>query len=122
MLERFEAWLAKWGMPDTCSFGFLTDGPWDLRDFFQRQCLRSGIRVRPFYRHWINLRAVRALDLERALNGGACTSEREANGSDLAGHPRAREPRVGCDPRRRRLRRTTSAAGVISRACCDRSG
>lgn len=58
VLARFEAWLAGHGLLDNERCALVTDGPWDFRDFFARQCRFSGITPRRMYRRWVNLRKV----------------------------------------------------------------
>jgi len=75
VLERFEAWLAKHALlgKDARSFAIVTDGPWDMRDFFQKQCAMCDIRVRPIYQRWVNIRMVR-----RQAHPSGCRSEGRA--------------------------------------------
>jgi 3'-5' exoribonuclease 1 len=60
VLARFEAWLDGHGLLDNERCALVTDGPWDFRDFFRRQCRFSGITPRRMYRRWVNLRKVGA--------------------------------------------------------------
>jgi len=63
VLERFEAWMAEHGLwpesPTSKSVAFITDGPWDFRDFVHKQCGISDIKRPAYFNKWINLRHVR---------------------------------------------------------------
>ena len=73
MLDRFEAWLAQHALlgNDARSFAIVTDGPWDMRDFFQKQCAMCDICVRPIYKRWVNIRMVRRRAHRSACQSGA---------------------------------------------------
>lgn len=59
VLKRFEAWLRHFDSSEHFSkTAFITDGPWDLRDFISKQCRFSSIK-RPKYMHkWVDLRTL----------------------------------------------------------------
>ncbi|KAI9141622.1 ribonuclease H-like domain-containing protein, partial [Paraphysoderma sedebokerense] len=50
VLEEFETWLVEMGLAEisTNRFCFVTDGPWDIRDFIRKQ-LAITQTPRPFY-------------------------------------------------------------------------
>ncbi|KXS10407.1 Exonuclease, partial [Gonapodya prolifera JEL478] len=56
VLQQFEQWLSQYLPHPFQSASFLTDGPWDLRDFMRKQCARSGIKRPPYMRRWVDLR------------------------------------------------------------------
>lgn len=57
VLARFEKWLAHFD--DSANFQntiFVTDGPWDLRDFIGKQCRASDIKRPKYMRKWVDIR------------------------------------------------------------------
>ncbi|KAJ1545014.1 3'-5' exoribonuclease 1 [Nowakowskiella sp. JEL0078] len=56
VLCRMEEWLSTYSTPPFIDVMFITDGPWDLRDFLRKQCQSSRI-PRPLYtRKFIDIR------------------------------------------------------------------
>ncbi|ORX87286.1 hypothetical protein BCR32DRAFT_228129 [Anaeromyces robustus] len=58
VLEKFEKWLGNYSTYPFNNICFVTDGPWDIRDFIRKQCEFSNINRPPYFHHWINLRAL----------------------------------------------------------------
>lgn len=56
VLEQLEEWLSQYSTYPYDTMCFVTDGPWDLRDFVRKQCVMSNIQRPAFFYHWINLR------------------------------------------------------------------
>ncbi|KAJ3091299.1 cytosolic leucyl tRNA synthetase [Quaeritorhiza haematococci] len=57
VLSEFESWLSKYAKyPFTRRVMFVTDGPWDLRDFARKQCEASLISRPPYWRRWVDVR------------------------------------------------------------------
>lgn len=61
VLARFEAWLTARALPSPKRVVFVTDGPWDLRDFLRKQIDMSELKRPAYFDEWINLRRVRNL-------------------------------------------------------------
>ncbi|KAI9018930.1 ribonuclease H-like domain-containing protein [Hyaloraphidium curvatum] len=57
VLEDFQSWLRTFDpTPGFENILFVTDGPWDLRDFLRKQCLTSKIKRPRFMNEWCDLR------------------------------------------------------------------
>ncbi|KAI9025144.1 ribonuclease H-like domain-containing protein [Phycomyces nitens] len=58
VLDDFQEFLAKWSLFQKKSAVFVTDGPFDIRDFITKQCKHSNLKKRPDYfcTPWINIR------------------------------------------------------------------
>ncbi|KAI8061473.1 ribonuclease H-like domain-containing protein [Gilbertella persicaria] len=58
VLNEFQKFLAKYDLFQTASATFVTDGPFDIRDFITKQCKHSKIKTRPDYFNipWVNIR------------------------------------------------------------------
>jgi 3'-5' exoribonuclease 1 len=56
--RHFKAWMKQYGLraSPTGNTAFITDGPWDLRDFLRKQCDISGIHPISWFNQWVNLR------------------------------------------------------------------
>ena len=56
--RHFKAWMKQYGLcaAPTGNTAFITDGPWDLRDFLRKQCELSGIHPISWFNQWVNLR------------------------------------------------------------------
>jgi 3'-5' exoribonuclease 1 len=62
VLDLFQEWLTK--HPELVITGpvldrnaiFVTDGPWDIRDFIRKQCAHSEVAVPEYFSEWINIR------------------------------------------------------------------
>ncbi len=64
VLRRFRLWLST-HVEDPCSICFASDGPWDLRDFMQKQCLTSNLPFPPYMQRFLDLRHIWTKKLER---------------------------------------------------------
>ncbi|KAG9298512.1 hypothetical protein G9A89_016509 [Geosiphon pyriformis] len=59
MLTEFQVFLHRYQLFYGKSCAFITDGPWDIRDFVRKQCKISGIpRPSYFSLPWVDLRAL----------------------------------------------------------------
>ena len=38
------------------SFIFVTDGPWDFKDFLIPECRNKNIEIKEYYNNWVNIR------------------------------------------------------------------
>ncbi|KAI7870115.1 hypothetical protein BDF14DRAFT_1721402, partial [Spinellus fusiger] len=58
VLDEFQEFLVKYSLFNENSAVFVTDGPFDIRDFITKQCAHSRLKKRPSYFSvpWINLR------------------------------------------------------------------
>jgi 3'-5' exoribonuclease 1 len=58
VLQDFEQWIQKYSLPPYSNLHIVTDGPWDLRDFFRKQCVHSKLPLkRPgYFKRYIDLR------------------------------------------------------------------
>ncbi|KAJ3202233.1 3'-5' exoribonuclease 1 [Dinochytrium kinnereticum] len=57
VLEEFEDWLSDYSAYPFRNCVFVTDGPWDIRDFIPKQLEASGIPRPPYFaKRYINLR------------------------------------------------------------------
>ncbi|KAI8991457.1 ribonuclease H-like domain-containing protein [Mycotypha africana] len=58
VLDLFQEFMAKYGLFQTKSATFVTDGPFDIRDFITKQCKHSKLKKRPAYFDipWVNIR------------------------------------------------------------------
>lgn len=58
MLVDFQEFLAKYDLFQSASASFVTDGPFDIRDFITKQCKHSKLKPRPAYFDipWVNIR------------------------------------------------------------------
>ncbi|ORY73524.1 hypothetical protein LY90DRAFT_666616, partial [Neocallimastix californiae] len=56
VLKHFEAWLSQFSDFPYENVCFVTDGPWDIRDFIQKQCVASDIKRPVYFYSWLNLR------------------------------------------------------------------
>lgn len=80
-LQMFASWMASHNILTEKTIAFVTDGPWDLRDFMRKQCVISGIQRPTYFDSWINLRRVRhrasipahAVLLTPTLHSSSCT-------------------------------------------------
>jgi 3'-5' exoribonuclease 1 len=56
--REFERWIERYQLNPTRegNTAFITDGPWDLRDFLRKQCDISGMKPATWFNHWVNLR------------------------------------------------------------------
>ncbi len=57
VLKRFRLWLLDY-VADPCSICFASDGPWDLRDFMQKQCLTSNLPFPSYMQRFLDIRHV----------------------------------------------------------------
>jgi len=56
VLAQFEDWLRKHSLFGASNWAFITDGPWDIRDFVRSQCELSRIQRPEYFNKWVNLR------------------------------------------------------------------
>jgi len=56
VLKHFEEWLSQFSEYPYENVCFVTDGPWDIRDFIQKQCVASDIERPKYFYAWLNLR------------------------------------------------------------------
>ncbi|KAG2233131.1 hypothetical protein INT48_001624 [Thamnidium elegans] len=58
VLNQFQGFLARYDLFQSASASFVTDGPFDIRDFITKQCKHSKIKKRPAYFDipWVNIR------------------------------------------------------------------
>ncbi|KAI8086517.1 double-strand siRNA ribonuclease Eri1 [Halteromyces radiatus] len=58
VLDDFQQFMAKYSLFQDKSASFVTDGPFDIRDFITKQCHHSQLKKRPEYfcQPWINIR------------------------------------------------------------------
>ncbi|KAI9307347.1 ribonuclease H-like domain-containing protein [Cunninghamella echinulata] len=58
VLDSFQEFMAKYSLFQEKSAVFVTDGPFDIRDFITKQCRHSRLKKRPSYfcKPWINIR------------------------------------------------------------------
>jgi 3'-5' exoribonuclease 1 len=58
VLNNFQEFLSKYELFQSSSAAFVTDGPFDIRDFITKQCKHSKIKPRPAYFDipWVNIR------------------------------------------------------------------
>jgi len=72
VLERFERWLSLYSEFPYQNICFVTDGPWDIRDFIRKQCVVSQIERPIYFYKWNNLRKTfkhfYKLDNQKRLN------------------------------------------------------
>lgn len=48
--------ISSWPMKENLPFLFVTDGPWDFRNFLQTECRLKNIPVPHYFKYWLNLR------------------------------------------------------------------
>ncbi|KAI8074369.1 ribonuclease H-like domain-containing protein [Gongronella butleri] len=58
VLDLFQEFMAKHSLFQDKSAAFVTDGPYDIRDFITKQCTFSNLKHRPAYfcQPWVNIR------------------------------------------------------------------
>ncbi|CAO3589370.1 unnamed protein product [Absidia cylindrospora] len=58
VLDDFQKFMAKHGLFQEKTAAFVTDGPFDIRDFISKQCYHSQLKKRPDYfcQPWVNIR------------------------------------------------------------------
>ncbi|KAI8995886.1 ribonuclease H-like domain-containing protein [Gaertneriomyces semiglobifer] len=56
VLRDFETWLSQYAQPPYRNTLFITDGPWDIRDFIRKQCHHSRISRPGYLRSFVDLR------------------------------------------------------------------
>ncbi|KAI8381529.1 ribonuclease H-like domain-containing protein [Radiomyces spectabilis] len=58
VLNDFQKFMAKYSLFQDKTAAFVTDGPFDIRDFITKQCAHSRIKKRPAYFSvpWVNIR------------------------------------------------------------------
>ena len=56
VLTLFETWLDKHSLFKDKRTAFITDGPWDIRDFIRKQLAHSKLPRPKYFEKWINLR------------------------------------------------------------------
>ena len=55
-MKKFENWLSLYSEFPYENVCFVTDGPWDIRDFIRKQCIASEIERPIYFYKWNNLR------------------------------------------------------------------
>lgn len=57
-MNLFQEFLSKYDLFQSCTAAFVTDGPFDIRDFITKQCKHSQIKKRPAYFDipWVDIR------------------------------------------------------------------
>lgn len=58
MLDAFHAWASQHVDLNSLNYVFLTDGPFDIRDYVYDQCTYSAIPVPRWARHWVDIRRI----------------------------------------------------------------
>ncbi|ORX47196.1 hypothetical protein DM01DRAFT_256213, partial [Hesseltinella vesiculosa] len=58
VLDLFQQFMAKYSLFQDKTAVFVTDGPFDIRDFVTKECRASGLTRRPEYfcQPWVNIR------------------------------------------------------------------
>ncbi|KAL1926193.1 hypothetical protein VTP01DRAFT_6058 [Rhizomucor pusillus] len=58
VLNKFQEFMGKYSLFREKTAAFVTDGPFDIRDFITKQCEHSNLERRPAYfeRPWVNIR------------------------------------------------------------------
>ncbi|KAJ3024669.1 UNVERIFIED_CONTAM: 3'-5' exoribonuclease 1 [Siphonaria sp. JEL0065] len=57
VLKDFESFLSRHQIKHS-RFSFITDGPWDIRDFVRNQCAYANIRAPQYFNSYIDLRRI----------------------------------------------------------------
>jgi 3'-5' exoribonuclease 1 len=58
-LDRVHQWLLANNLIDENGiedFAFVTDGPWDMREFLDKECTRKNIERKSYFDKWVNIR------------------------------------------------------------------
>ncbi|XP_074652516.1 3'-5' exoribonuclease 1-like [Tubulanus polymorphus] len=56
VLQRMESWLSLCSNDGASTYAIVTDGPWDMSRFMQKQCQISEIKFPRWARKWVNVR------------------------------------------------------------------
>mmetsp|Transcript_91769 Transcript_91769/g.161826 ORF Transcript_91769/g.161826 Transcript_91769/m.161826 type:complete len:375 (-) Transcript_91769:118-1242(-) len=59
VLEDFDEWRISRGLVQNethKNFAFVTDGPWDMRNFLDSECKLKAIKKPAYYQNWINIK------------------------------------------------------------------
>ncbi|KAJ2963933.1 hypothetical protein NQZ79_g1096 [Umbelopsis isabellina] len=56
MLNDFQTWMAKYSLFQEKSAIFVTDGPFDIRDFITQQCNHDNITVPAYFFRWVDIK------------------------------------------------------------------
>ncbi|KAF8372543.1 eri-1 [Pristionchus pacificus] len=74
---RLVEWMSRWGMmgdDKDASFAIVTDGPNDVQHFLQRSFLQYNMNIPHEFRHFINVKKIFELRVERLSKGDGKTS------------------------------------------------
>lgn len=56
VLQKFEEWMAQHGLHSQHKCIIVTDGPWDMAQFFHGQCKIAGVKYPSWAKRWLNIR------------------------------------------------------------------
>ncbi|KAJ3390479.1 3'-5' exoribonuclease 1 [Lobulomyces angularis] len=56
VLEEFENWILKYSKFPFKDIVFVTDGPWDIKNFVQDQLKILDLTIPVYFKYWINIR------------------------------------------------------------------
>ncbi|XP_034245299.1 3'-5' exoribonuclease 1-like [Thrips palmi] len=56
VLKKFEEWMAQHGLRSQHKCIIVTDGPWDMAQFFHGQCKVAGVEYPSWAKRWLNIR------------------------------------------------------------------
>ncbi|CAM0137046.1 hypothetical protein VKS41_008203 [Umbelopsis sp. WA50703] len=56
VLNDFQTWMAKYSLFQDNSAIFVTDGPFDIRDFITQQCNHDNIPVPAYFFRWVDIK------------------------------------------------------------------
>ncbi|TPX70925.1 hypothetical protein SpCBS45565_g01540 [Spizellomyces sp. 'palustris'] len=56
VLSKFEQWLTQYTRYPFSNTLFISDGPWDIRDFIRKQCAHSIMERPPYLQRFVDLR------------------------------------------------------------------
>lgn len=56
VLKKFEEWMSQHGLRPPHKCIIVTDGPWDMAQFFHGQCMVAGVEYPSWAKRWLNIR------------------------------------------------------------------
>ncbi|KAK3917429.1 3'-5' exoribonuclease 1 [Frankliniella fusca] len=56
VLRKFEEWMSHHGLHSSHKCILVTDGPWDMAQFFHGQCKVAGVQYPTWAKRWLNIR------------------------------------------------------------------
>lgn len=56
VLQKFEEWMSRHGLHSSHKCILVTDGPWDMAQFFHGQCKVAGVTYPTWAKRWLNIR------------------------------------------------------------------